>query len=86
MFSVEGLDKNVVCKKKARILMFERIRSKLHCAKKRGQENQGVDGLDENSNVCKNRARIRMISVEGLDKNSNVHRTRSRSPVFRRNT
>ena len=36
MFSVEGLDKNVnVCKKKARILMFERIRSKLHCAKKK---------------------------------------------------
>ena len=38
--------------------------------KKRRREFQGVDGLDESSNVYKNRARIRMISVEGLDTNS----------------
>ena len=36
MFAVEGLDNNSnVCKKKARILMFERIRSKFQCAKKK---------------------------------------------------
>ena len=66
--------------------MFERIRSKFQCAKKRGKDFQGVDGLDENYIVYKNRARIRMISVEGLDKNSSVYRNRSRSPMFRRKT
>lgn len=35
MFAVAGLDKNSnVCKKTARILMFERIRSKFQCPKK----------------------------------------------------
>ena len=33
--------------------------------KKRGQDFQEVEGLDENANVYKNRARIRMILVEG---------------------
>ena len=37
MFAVEGLDKNsTVCKKRVRILMFERIRSKFQCVKNRG--------------------------------------------------
>ena len=35
MFAVAGLDKNSnVCKKTARILMFERIRSKFQCPEK----------------------------------------------------
>ena len=84
MFALEGLHKNSnVCKKRARILVFKRIRSKFQCV---GPEFQRVDGLYENSNVYKSMARIPKISVEGQHKNSSVHKNRSRSPMFQKMT
>ena len=63
MFALEGLHKNSnVCKKRARIPMFDRFRSKFQCVKNRARIPKiSVKEQDKNSSVYKNRSRSPMF-------------------------